>query len=129
MEKSERQKCIDDPVYFYENYFLVNRKKPASLNEKEKNLLRNLTAVKTHRSGSAIWDTISDKYRTLFYKVINSDLDKYFPKELMSKKLKIKPEHAESLKEIFNHDTLYKVYTERERKKSKWRREYFDEVE
>lgn len=37
--EDELEKC-KDPVYFYENYFLVDGKKPTPLTESQKELLR-----------------------------------------------------------------------------------------
>lgn len=38
---SELEKCKSDPVYFYENYFRVEGKKPIPLDEESKKWLRN----------------------------------------------------------------------------------------
>ena len=68
-KEEEIQKCKDDPVYFYENYFLINGEKPPKLNDYQKATLRNFAEghcvyVFGQRQGG----------QTLFKKVVTSHL-------------------------------------------------------
>jgi hypothetical protein len=48
---NQYKKCIDDPVYFYENYCTINGEKPEPLSEESKKWLRKQRVITTDRIG------------------------------------------------------------------------------
>lgn len=77
--EEEMQKCKEDPVYFYENYFIINGEKPPLLTEDKKRMLRAF--VKGH---SIIFNSRSG-YKILFKKVLTADLPSFITQQKLLK--------------------------------------------
>jgi len=67
--EEEMQKCKEDPVYFYENYFLIDGEKPPKLHKSQKNNLRVMAS-----GVGVIMMNGRQGYKTLFRKVLTSHL-------------------------------------------------------
>lgn len=73
----EMRKCIDDPVYFYENYFLINGEKPPKLSEGQKEYMRAIAKAK--QEGTPIILTKPRSGARVMSAALIEDLSRYFP--------------------------------------------------
>jgi len=79
-QQEEMEKCMADPVYFYENYFTINGKKPGPMAEESKRALRMY--FKSRTSGCKITLRVPPGTKVMFKSLFEANVPDFLKKGL-----------------------------------------------